>query len=383
MSKRDYYEVLGVAKNASEAEIKKAYRRLAMKYHPDRNTGDKSADAESSFKESKEAYEVLSDDQKRAAYDQFGHAGVDPSMGGGGHGFGGGGANFSDIFGDVFGDIFGGGRGGGGGGSRVQRGADLRYNLELSLEDAVAGTSVKIKVPTWVKCDSCGGTGAKKGSSPKTCGTCQGAGQVRMQQGFFSVQQTCPTCHGRGSVIDDPCGSCHGQGRIQEVKTLSVKVPPGVDTGDRIRLAGEGEAGDHGGPPGDLYVQVNVREHAIFTRDDSHLYCEVPIAFTTAALGGELEVPTLGGKVKLKIPEGTQTGKMFRMRGKGVKPVRGGPQGDLICRVVTETPVKLTEQQRSLMRQLDESLKGGGRKHSPNAHSWVDSVKGFFEKMGF
>jgi len=381
MSKRDYYEVLGVAKNASEAEIKKAYRRLAMKHHPDRNTGDKSSEAENSFKEAKEAYEVLSDDQKRAAYDQFGHAGVDQSMGGG-QGFGGGGANFSDIFGDVFGDIFGGGRGGGSG-SRVQRGADLRYNLELSLEDAVAGTSVKIKVPTWVKCDPCGGTGAKKGSSPKTCGTCQGAGQVRMQQGFFSVQQTCPTCHGRGSVIDDPCASCHGQGRVQEIKTLSVKVPPGVDTGDRIRLAGEGEAGDHGGPPGDLYVQVNVREHAIFTRDDSHLYCEVPIAFTTAALGGELEVPTLGGKVKLKIPEGTQTGKMFRMRGKGVKPVRGGPQGDLICRVVTETPVKLTDHQRGLLRELHESLKGGGRKHSPNAHSWVDSVKGFFEKMGF
>jgi molecular chaperone DnaJ len=370
-----------VAKNASEAEIKKAYRRLAMKHHPDRNTGDKAVDAEKSFKEAKMAYEVLSDAQKRAAYDQFGHAGVDPSMGGG-QGFGGGGgASFSDIFGDVFGDIFGGGRGGGG--SRVQRGTDLRYNLELSLEDAVAGTSVKIKVPTWVKCTGCGGTGAKKGSSPKTCGTCQGAGQVRMQQGFFSVQQTCPTCHGKGSVIEDPCGSCHGQGRIQETKTLSVKVPPGVDTGDRIRLAGEGEAGDHGGPPGDLYVQVHVREHAIFTRDDSHLYCEVPIAFTTAALGGELEVPTLGGKVKLKIPEGTQTGKMFRMRGKGVKPVRGGPQGDLICRVVVETPVKLTEQQRSLLSQLDESLKGGGRKHSPHAHSWVDGVKGFFEKMGF
>ena len=378
MSKRDYYDVLGVAKNASEAEIKKAYRRLAMKHHPDRNTGDKATDAEKSFKEAKEAYEVLSDGQKRAAYDQFGHAGVDPSMGGGGFGGGAGGASFSDIFGDVFGDIFGGGRGGGGGGSRVQRGADLRYNLELSLEDAVNGTSVKIKVPTWVKCDTCGGSGAKKGSSPKTCGTCQGAGQVRMQQGFFSVQQTCPTCHGRGTVIEDPCGSCRGQGRVQETKTLSVKVPPGVDTGDRIRLQGEGEAGDHGGPPGDLYVQVHVREHAIFTRDDSHLYCEVPIAFTTAALGGELEVPTLDGKVMLKIPEGTQTGKMFRMRGKGIKPVRGGPQGDLICRVVVETPVKLNDEQRGLLRQLDKSLQGGGSKHSPNAHSWLDRVKSFF-----
>ena len=379
MSKRDYYEVLGVQRNASEAEIKKAYRRLAMKYHPDRNTGDKAVEAEGNFKEAKEAYEVLSDAQKRTAYDQFGHAGVDPSMGAG-QGFGRGGASFSDIFGDVFGDIFGGGRGGGG--SRVQRGADLRYNLELSLEDAVAGTSVKINVPTWVQCDSCDGSGARKGSAPKTCGTCHGAGQVRMQQGFFSVQQTCPTCQGRGSVIEDPCPLCRGQGRVQESKTLSVKVPPGVDTGDRIRLAGEGEAGDHGGPPGDLYVQVHVREHPIFTRDDSHLYCEVPIAFTTAALGGELEVPTLDGKVMLKIPEGTQTGRMFRMRGKGVKPVRGGPQGDLICRVVVETPVKLNEQQRGLLRQLDESLRGGGRKHSPNAHSWVDGVKGFFEKMG-
>jgi molecular chaperone DnaJ len=298
-------------------------------------------------------------------------------MGAGGFGGGAGGASFSDIFGDVFGDIFGGGRGGGGG-SRVQRGADLRYNLELSLEDAVAGTSVKIKVPTWVRCDSCGGSGAKKGSSPKTCGTCQGAGQVRMQQGFFSVQQTCPTCHGRGTVIDDPCGVCRGQGRVQETKTLSVKVPPGVDTGDRIRLQGEGEAGDQGGPPGDLYVQVHVREHPIFSRDDSHLYCEVPIDFPTAALGGELEVPTLNGKVMLKIPEGTQTGKMFRMRGKGVRPVRGGPQGDLICRVVVETPVKLTDHQRDLLSQLHTSLQGGGSKHSPNAHSWLDRVKSFF-----
>ena len=377
MAKRDYYEVLGVARNASEAEVKKAYRRLAMKYHPDRNTGDMASEAEKSFKETKEAYEVLSDAQKRAAYDQFGHAGVDPSMGGGrGFGGGGGGASFSDIFGDVFGDIFGGGRGGGG--SRVHRGADLRYNLELGLEEAVAGTSVQIKVPTLVNCATCGGSGAKQGSSAKTCGTCHGAGQVRMQQGFFSVQQTCPTCHGQGSVIEDPCGTCRGQGKVQETKTLSVKVPAGVDTGDRIRLGGEGEAGDNGGPPGDLYVQVHVREHSIFTRDGSHLYCEVPIAFTTAALGGELQVPTLNGKVMLKIPESTQTGKMFRMRGKGVKPVRGGPQGDLICRVVVETPIKLTEQQRGLLRQLDKSLQGGGSKHSPNAHSWLDRVKSFF-----
>ncbi len=379
MSKRCYYEVLGIQRNASEAEIKKAYRRLAMKFHPDRNTGDKAAEAEQQFKKAKEAYEVLSDAQKRAAYDQFGHAGVDGAAGAGG--FGGGGASFSDIFGDVFGDIFGGGRGGGGR-QQAYRGADLRYNLELSLEDAVAGTSVKIKVPTWTQCDACGGSGAKKGTSPKTCGTCHGAGQVRMQQGFFSVQQTCPACHGKGVVIETPCPACHGQGRVQEVKTLSVKVPPGVDTGDRIRLGGEGEAGENGGPPGDLYVQVSVREHPIFTRDDANLYCEMPIPFTTAALGGEVEVPTLDGKVSLKIPEGTQTGRMFRMRGKGVKPVRGGPQGDLICRVILETPVKLTAEQRRLVEEVDRSLAGGGSKHSPNAHGWLDKVKGFFKDVG-
>lgn len=381
MSKRDFYEVLGVSKNASEAEIKKAYRRLAMKHHPDRNTGDKAAEAEKQFKEVKQAYEILSDAQKRAAYDQFGHAGVDPSMGGGGGPGGFGGGNFSDIFGDVFGDIFGGG--GRGGGPRVQRGADLRYNLQLSLEDAVAGTTVKIRVPTMVKCNPCNGSGAKKGTKPKTCDTCGGHGQVRMQQGFFSVQQTCPSCRGTGSVIEDPCPACRGVGKIQEHKTLSVKVPPGVDTGDRIRLAGEGEAGDHGGPPGDLYVQVAVKEHEIFTREDNHLFCEVPISFVTAALGGELEVPTLDGKVVLKIPAGTQSGKMFRMRGKGVKPVRGGPVGDLLCRVMVETPVNLTEKQKDLLRQLDDTMAGSGAKHSPHSTSWVDGVKKFFEGMGF
>jgi molecular chaperone DnaJ len=379
MAKRDYYEVLGVNKNASEADIKKAYRRLAMKYHPDRNTGDASKEAEQKFKEVKEAYEVLTDAQKRSTYDQFGHAGVDPSMGGG---FGGGSANFSDIFGDVFGDIFGASRGGAGG-SRVHRGADLRYNLQLSLEDAVAGTTVKIRVPTLVKCDACGGSGARKGTTPKTCDTCGGHGQVRMQQGFFSVQQTCPRCHGKGTMIEDPCPSCHGQGRIQEHKTLSVKVPPGVDSGDRIRLAGEGEAGEHGGPPGDLYVQVAVKPHEIFSREDNHLYCEVPISFAVAALGGELEVPTLDGKVILKIPAGTQTGRLFRMRGKGVKPVRGGPMGDLMCRVLVETPVKLTAEQEELIKRLDESMKKGGAKHSPHSTGWVDGVKKFFENMGF
>jgi molecular chaperone DnaJ len=381
MAKRDYYEVLSVNKNASEAEIKKAYRRLAMKYHPDRNAGDAAAQAEKNFKEAKEAYEVLSDPQKRTAYDQFGHAGVDPSMGAGAGGFGAGGASFSDIFGDVFGDIFGGGRGAGG--SRVHRGADLRYNLQLSLEDAVAGTTVKIRVPTLVICSTCGGSGAKKGSTPKTCDTCAGHGQVRMQQGFFSVQQTCPRCHGKGTVIDNPCLSCHGQGRVQEHKTLSVKVPPGVDSGDRIRLAGEGEAGEQGGPPGDLYVQVAVKPHEIFSREDSHLFCEVPISFATAALGGELEVPTLNGKVMLKIPPGTQTGRLFRMRGKGVKPVRGGPVGDLLCRVLVETPVKLTGEQEELLRRFDETMKRGGAKHSPQSTSWLDGVKKFFENMGF
>ncbi len=380
MSKRDYYEVLGVQRNASEAELKKAYRRMAMKHHPDRNPDDKAAEA--NFKEAKEAHEVLSDAQKRAAYDQFGHAGVDPSMGGGGQG-GAGGAGFSDIFGDVFGDIFGGGGGGGraGGGSRVQRGSDLRYTLDLTLEQAVSGTTVKIKIPTSVTCHTCNGSGAKKGSTPKTCSTCGGVGQVRMQQGFFSVQQACPSCHGQGTTIEDPCGTCHGAGKVQETKTLSVKVPAGVDTGDRIRLAGEGEAGDHGGPSGDLYVQVRVKEHKIFTRDGSNLYCEVPISIVTASLGGELEVPTLQGRVKLKVPSETQTGKMFRMRNKGVKPVRGGAQGDLLCRVVVETPVKLTSAQKDLMRQLDDSMNTSSERHSPQESTWVDGVKSFFKDM--
>jgi len=372
MSKRDYYETLGVSKNASDAELKKAYRRAAQKHHPDRNPDNK--EAEEKFKEAKEAYEVLSDAQKRAAYDQFGHAGVDPGMGGGPGGPGG--ANFSDIFGDVFGDIFGGGRGGGGG-QRVYRGADLRYNLELSLEDAVRGTTVKIRVPTYTGCKTCDGSGAKKGTKPSTCTTCGGHGQVRMQQGFFSVQQTCPRCNGTGSVIGDPCEDCHGQGRIKEQKTLSVKVPAGVDNGDRIRLANEGEAGENGGPPGDLYVQIQVKEHPIFKRDDANLYCEVPISFVTAALGGELEVPTLDGRVVLKVPPESQTGKLFRMRGKGVKPVRGGGVGDLLCRVIVETPVKLNSKQKDLFRELDDSLKGSG-KHSPQHHSWLDGVKKFF-----
>jgi molecular chaperone DnaJ len=375
MAKEDFYKLLGVERNASDAEIKKSYRRLAMKYHPDRNK-DNQAEAEAKFKQIKEAYEVLSDPKKRSAYDQFGHAGVDPSMGAGRGGFGA--ESFSDIFGDVFGDIFG---GGGRARSSVQRGADLRYNLELTLEEAVAGTEAKIRVPVLVVCSECSGSGAKKGSSPVICSTCHGHGQVRMQQGFFSVQQTCPTCRGTGKQIKDPCGKCYGQGRVQETKTLSVKVPAGVDTGDRIRLAGEGEAGERGGPAGDLYVQVQVKEHEIFTRDGANLYCEVPISFPTACLGGEIEVPTLDGKVMLKIPAETQTGKLFRLRGKGVKPVRGGAVGDLLCRVQIETPVHLTKEQKELIQQLGDSLSGGGKHHSPQEHSWTDGVKSFFDKL--
>ncbi len=374
MAKRDYYEVLGVEKNASEADLKKAYRRLAMKYHPDRNPGDKTA--EEQFKEAKEAFEVLSDARKRAAYDQFGHAGVDPG-GGGGEGF----AGFSDIFDSVFGDIFGGA--GGGRGGRVYRGADLRYDLELSLEDAVAGTEVRIRVPTRVPCEPCGGTGSAGRSAPVACGTCGGNGQVRMQQGFFSVQQTCPTCRGSGRMIRDPCGSCGGSGKARGQKTIAVKVPAGVDNGDRIRLGGEGEPGQAGGPPGDLYVTINVKPHAIFQREGDDLYSEVPIDFVSAALGGELEVPTLDGRVMLKIPEETQTGKVFRLRGKGVKSVRSGRVGDLLCTVVVETPVNLGREQKELLRKFGESMHSQGRRHSPRHASWLDGVKKFFEDMKF
>jgi molecular chaperone DnaJ len=376
MAKEDYYKLLGVDRNASDEEIKKSYRRLAMKYHPDRNKDDP-AKAEAKFKQIKEAYEVLSDAKKRAAYDQFGHAGIESGMGGGGRYGGFGAESFSDVFGDMFGDIFGGGRSRGG----AQRGSDLRYNLELTLEEAVAGTEAKIRVQVLVACSECSGTGARKGTSPVICSTCHGHGQVRMQQGFFAVQQTCPTCRGTGKQIKDPCGKCYGQGRVQDTKTLSAKIPAGVDTGDRIRLSGEGEAGEHGGPPGDLYVQIQVKDHPIFTRDGANLYCEVPISFPTACLGGDLEVPTLDGKVSLKIPPETQTGKLFRLRGKGVKPVRGGPVGDLLCRVQVETPVHLTKEQKELIAQLNESLMGGGKHHSPQEHSFMDGVKNFFDKL--
>ena len=371
MSKRDYYEVLGVSRDAGDDELKQAFRRLAMKYHPDRNPDE--SDAEDRFKEAKEAYEILSDTQKRGAYDQFGHAGVDASVGGGA-GFSGG---FRDVFDEVFGDIF----GGRSGGRRVYRGADLRYQLELALEQAVFGATVEIRIPTRVRCAQCSGSGAARGSSPIRCTTCDGVGQVRAQQGFFSIQQTCPRCRGSGEVITDPCRACRGAGMVQERKTLSVKVPPGVDSGDRIRLAGEGEPGEQGGPPGDLYAEVSVREHGIFERDGTSLFCEVPISFVTAALGGELEVPTLGGRVNLKIPAETQSGRLFRLRGKGVRSVRGGAVGDLICKVAVETPVKLNAAQKELLRKLDESMRGSKKTHDPRSTGWLDSVRRFFDDL--
>jgi molecular chaperone DnaJ len=371
MAKQDYYEILGVARNASDAEIKKAYRQLAMKYHPDRNPDDKTS--EEQFKDVQEAYDVLSDARKRTAYNQFGHAGVGLGSEGG--------PNFSDIFGDVFNDIFG-AAAGRNGGRQAYRGADLRYNLDLTLEEAVAGTTAKIRIPTYVACKACDGSGAQPGTSPITCPTCGGHGQVRMQQGFFSLQQTCPRCHGSGQIINSPCSECRGEGRLREHKTLSVKIPPGVDTGDRIRLSGEGEAGESGGPPGDLYVQVQIKEHPIFSREGDTLHCEVPVSFVTAALGGELDVPTLTGRAKLKISAGSQSGQIFRLKGKGVAPVRGGPTGDLLCRIAVETPVNLNAEQRELLEKFEASMKRN-KKHSPKHHSWLEGVKHFFEEMKF
>lgn len=373
MPKRDYYEVLGISRDAGEAEIKKAYRRLAMKYHPDRNPDD--ATATERFREASEAYEVLTDPDKRAAYDRFGHAGVDGAGLGGGFGAG----SFSDIFSDVFGDIF--GAAGARTRSSVTRGADLRYSLELDLEQAVRGDTVEIKIPVLATCDVCDGNGARPGTSPSACPDCGGLGQIRVAQGFFSLQQTCPRCRGAGEIVTDPCAKCGGRGRVDKRKTLNVRIPPGVDTGDRIRLAGEGEAGLRGGPPGDLYVQIEVREHPIFTRDGKNLYCEVPITFVDAALGGELDVPTLDGRVKLKIPPETQTGRVFRLRGKGVTPVRGGGVGDLLCRVVVETPVNLTEKQKALLREFQSSVSDGGERHSPKGSSWFKGVKDFFDGL--
>ncbi|MFZ7309113.1 molecular chaperone DnaJ [Comamonas jiangduensis] len=377
MSKRDFYEVLGVSKTASDEELKKAYRKLAMKYHPDRNQGEQAKEAEEKFKEAKEAYEMLSDSQKRAAYDQYGHAGVDPNSGMGG-GFGGGGG-FAEAFGDIFGDMFGGGRAGGArGGRQVYRGNDLSYSMEITLEEAAKGKDAQIRIPSWDNCDTCHGSGAKPGTSPKTCTTCGGQGSVQMRQGFFSVQQTCPHCRGTGKIIPEPCTSCSGQGRIKRQKTLEVKIPAGIDDGMRIRSSGNGEPGMNGGPPGDLYIEIRIKEHDIFEREGDDLHCQVPVSFITAALGGEIEVPTLQGKAAIDIPEGTQAGKQFRLRGKGIKGVRSSYPGDLYCHIVVETPVKLTEYQRKLLRELEESLKKGGGKHSPNGESWTDKLKRFF-----
>lgn len=376
MSKRDLYEVLGVSRDASAAAIKKAYRRLAMKHHPDRNPDD-DAGAEVAFKEAKEAYEILSDTEKRPIYDQFGHAGVDRSAGKGG-GFNAG--DFGDVFGDVFGDIFGGGRGRSR--SNVYRGADLRYVLSLDLGQAVFGDTVNIELSTLAQCETCAGSGARPGTSSVTCVTCGGQGQVRRQQGFFSIQQTCPKCRGTGQVIENPCADCQGAGRQQKHKTLAVKVPAGVDNGDRIRLTGEGEAGQNGGPPGDLYVDIQVEAHDIFERDGADLHCSVPVAFATAVLGGQVTVPTLDGQVSLKVPAETQSGKVFRIRGKGVKPVRNSLTGDLFCCIEIETPVKLNAEQKELLGKFNDALSAGGDRHRPRSSSWKDGVKRFFDDIG-
>jgi molecular chaperone DnaJ len=383
MSKRDYYETLGVPKNASEEEIKKSYRKLAMKHHPDRNQGDTAKVAEEKFKEAKEAYEMLSDSQKRAAYDQHGFAGVDPNMrggAGGGEGFGG----FAEAFGDIFGDVFGGRQQGGGGrggqgGRQVYRGGDLSYAMEVTLEEAAAGKDAQIRIPSWDDCTTCHGSGAKPGTKVVSCTTCHGHGQVQMRQGFFSVQQTCPTCKGNGKLIPEPCSACMGVGKTKTNKTLEVKIPAGIDDNMRIRSTGNGEPGTNGGPPGDLYIEIRLKKHDIFERDGDDLHCSVPISFTTAALGGEIDVPTLAGKAAIDIPDGTQAGKQFRLRGKGIKGVRSSYPGDLYCHISIETPVKLTEHQRKLLKEFDESLKKGGAKHSPNSDSWADKLKGFFK----
>jgi molecular chaperone DnaJ len=384
MAKRDYYDILGVPKNATDDDIKKAYRKLAMKFHPDRNQGDGAKKAEEKFKEAKEAYEILSDANKRAAYDQFGHAGVDPNMGGfrpggGAEGFGG----FAEAFGDIFGDIFGGGAAGAAGarrgGQQVYRGSDLSYAMEITLEEAARGKETQIRIPHWDTCDTCHGSGAKPGTSAKTCSTCNGSGTVHLRQGFFSIQQTCPHCRGSGKVIADPCPACNGQGKVKRQKTLEVKIPAGINEGMRIRSAGNGEPGTNGGPPGDLYIEIRIKPHEIFERDGDDLHCTVPVGVTTAALGGAIEVPTLGGKAEIELPEGTQHGKTFRLRGKGIKGVRSSYPGDLYCHIAIETPIKLTEHQRKLLRELDESFRKGGDKHSPNTKSWTDKVKDLFK----
>ena len=379
MAKRDYYETLGVPKNASDEEIKKSYRKMAMKHHPDRNQGDNTKVSEEKFKDAKEAYEMLSDPQKRAAYDQHGFAGVDPNMRGAGgpgtEGFGG----FAEAFGDIFGDMFGQQRGrGAAGGRQVFRGGDLSYAMEITLEEAARGKEAQIRIPSWEACEICHGSGAKPGTQVKSCGTCAGSGAVQMRQGFFSVQQTCPTCRGVGKVIPEPCVACQGQGKLKKQKTLEVKIPGGIDGGMRIRSTGNGEPGTNGGPAGDLYIEIRLKKHDIFERDGDDLHCSVPISIITASLGGEIDVPTLAGKAAIDIPEGTQTSKQFRLRGKGIKGVRASYPGDLYCHILVETPVKLSEPQRKLLRDLEDSLKKGGGKHSPSEESWTDRLKSFF-----
>lgn len=361
-TQRDYYDILGVSKTASGPEIKRAYRKLAMKYHPDRNSGADNKDAEAKFKEASEAYEILSDQQKRTAYDQFGHAGVNGQGGPGGFGGFGGGAGaqgFGDVFGDIFGDIFGGARGAGGRGQQradqPQRGADVQVQENITLEQAVHGTTIKLDIP-----------------ATKTCDYCKGAGAVQMQQGFFAVQQACPACQGSGQVRDTS----------KSAKTISVKIPAGVDTGDRVRVAGEGYAGANNGPKGDLFVIVQVKAHELFEREGNNLHCEVPVDFVTACLGGELELPTLDGKVKLKIPAETQTNKIFRLRGKGVKALRSGSMGDMLCHVIVETPINLSKDQKSQLEAFREALKKDGKNHSPKADGWLNKVKTFFSFKG-
>ena len=376
MSEQDLYQTLGIEKNSSDADIKRAYRKLAMKYHPDRNPDDSAA--EQKFKSIQKAYAVLSDKQKRAAYDQFGHAGVNP-QGGMGGGFNTGDA-FNDIFGDVFGDIFGGGRGQARR-SSAQRGSDLRYQVNLTLEQAVFGDKINVEIPSYNQCDSCTGSGAKEGTSATRCIKCDGRGAVRVQQGFFTLQQTCPECRGSGETIKDPCTICNGSGRKRTNRTIAIKIPAGVDNADRIRLSGEGEAGIKGGPSGDLYVDVTIKKHDIFEREGNHLICTIPISFGKAVLGGTVEVPTIDGAVNLSIPSETQSGKTFRLKGKGIKSYRENFFGDLYCTVQVETPVSLTDEQKEILRQFDRSVNDSNTDHRPNKKTWTDSVSDFFKRI--